>query len=118
MSANKNLHTNPETNLYEPTDNIYHATGNARAAKRSPLVLSGAAAAIASIVLAGSLILGAPAKAPAPQPGQEPAAKDWAGARRVDGGELVFGGLAPATSYDVWGRMAEDDQWMEVREIR
>ena len=41
--------------------------------------------------------------------GQQPGAKDWAAARQAGGGEVVFDGLEPATSYDVWCRMAATD---------
>ena len=42
--------------------------------------------------------------------GQEPSAKDWAGAKRADDeGTVVFGGLFPITSYDVWARMLETE---------
>ena len=43
--------------------------------------------------------------------GQEPSAKDWANAKAPAGGQAAveFGGLAPDTAYDVWGRMAETD---------
>ena len=50
--------------------------------------------------------------------GQTPGAKDWANAKHVTDGKVVFEGLSPAASYDVWARMSETDEAAQSEAVK